>query len=68
MHALKLQGIPKEQVLAVVDGPNDISVLEAVGIGIAVGNATQQVKDQAVFLAPSQADDGATFVLQQLSM
>ena len=40
-------GIAREETMAFGDGENDISMLKAAGIGIAMGNASDQVKAAA---------------------
>ena len=40
-------GIPVEQTLAMGDGGNDVPMLEAAGIGVAMGNALEEVKAAA---------------------
>ena len=40
-------GISFDEVMAIGDGPNDIPILSAVGLGVAMGNASQDVKASA---------------------
>jgi len=40
-------GISREEVMAVGDGSNDISLLGAAGLGVAMGNARQELKEIA---------------------
>ena len=44
---LKQLGVAAQNVLAIGDGENDLEMLELAGIGVAVGNASQQLKDIA---------------------
>lgn len=50
--------LTKEQAIAFGDGTNDIEMLQAVGIGVAMGNATDNVKAAADDLCGNVADDG----------
>ena len=50
--------LTKEQAIAFGDGTNDIEMLQAVGIGVAMGNATDDVKAAADDLCGNVADDG----------
>lgn len=47
---IKYYGISLEEVMAFGDGGNDISMLKHVAYGIAMGNASQQVKDNANYV------------------
>lgn len=50
--------IPKENAYAFGDGNNDIEMLEAVGTGIAMGNASPELKSIASFVCRSCSEDG----------
>jgi hypothetical protein len=60
--ALKLvaehYGVPMEQVMAIGDAANDVPMLEAAGIAVAVDNAHPLVKSVADWVAPSNNDHG----------
>jgi len=58
-------GIPMRKVLAVGDGHNDISMLEAAGLGVAMANACDEVKRRAGFVALSNDQLGAAQVLER---
>ena len=46
------------QVLALGDGSNDIGMLEAAGVGVAMANATQQVRRAADSVTADNENDG----------
>lgn len=54
----KKWGIKKEEVMAVGDQDNDIDMLKSAGIGVAMGNATQELKNIADFITGSINEDG----------
>lgn len=56
-------GIPLEQCAAVGDSENDRSAFEVAGVPIAMGNAPQTVKDAALRVAPSHAEEGAAWAI-----
>ena len=58
-------GISTEQVIAFGDAANDIPMLEAAGMGVAMGNAAQAVKDAADSVTLSNNEDGIAFALEQ---
>jgi Cof subfamily protein (haloacid dehalogenase superfamily) len=67
---LKDLKIPAEQVLAIGDGENDIEMVQLAGVGVAVGNAHQKLKDVADQVVASNDEDGVAeaverFVLAQ---
>jgi len=62
LYALDLMGYSPEEAVAFGDGDNDISLLEAAGIGVAMGNASPSVKAAADIIAPSNSEDGIAFV------
>ncbi len=63
---LDAQGIPPAQVVAIGDDENDISMLRAAGLGIAMGNASYAVKSAAYLVAPSNDEDGVARVIDKL--
>lgn len=65
-EALEILDIPPENVMAAVDGHNDLVLLEMAGVGVAVANAVPEVLANATFIAPSQKEDGAAIALDEL--
>ncbi len=59
-------GIDKENTIAIGDGVNDISMFEAVGEGIAMGNALPIVKQHAHKIIASNDQDGVAQFLDTL--
>lgn len=57
-------GVDPARVLAIGDSDNDIPMLQAVGAGIGMGNASPGVKAVADWLAPSIDEDGAAVALR----
>lgn len=58
LTALKHLGIPVEQSYAFGDGKNDIEMLSTVGCGIAMGNASDEVKSYAHQVTDHVLEDG----------
>lgn len=46
-------GVPIEKTVAVGDNLNDLSMIEAAGIGVAVGNAAEELKQKADYITVS---------------
>ena len=55
---LNYYGLAKKEALAFGDGENDIEMLEAVGTGVAMGNAKDNVKAKANAICKSAEEDG----------
>jgi Cof subfamily protein (haloacid dehalogenase superfamily) len=51
-------GIDRSEVMAIGDAPNDVSMLEWAGIGVAVSNASDQVKKSADLLVAENNNNG----------
>lgn len=59
-------GIPTEAVCAVGDDVNDIPMIQAAGLGVAMGNAQPAVKAVADRIAPTHDNDGLAEVIAWL--
>lgn len=59
-------GISAAEMCAVGDDVNDIPMIEAAGIGVAMGNARPEVKAAADHIAPSHDEDGLAAVVEFL--
>ena len=61
-------GIKLEETMAFGDGGNDIDMLKHAGIGIAMENARDDVKEIADFITTSVDDDGITNALRHYNV
>lgn len=57
-------GFDVEETMAFGDGGNDIEMLEHAGIGVAMGNASDVVKEHADFVTKHVDDGGVAFALE----
>lgn len=56
--------IPKEQIISFGDGMNDMEMLQASGVSVAMGNAVDELKQQARFITDTNTEDGiANFLI-----
>lgn len=60
--------IPLNECMAFGDGGNDIAMLEHAGIGVAMGNAEDNVKQYADYITDSVDDDGIIKALRHLNI
>ena len=51
-------GINREEVICIGDNENDISMIEFAGLGIAMGNAIDKVKDAADYITDTNKNNG----------
>jgi Cof subfamily protein (haloacid dehalogenase superfamily) len=58
-------GFVPEEVAAIGDGMNDVSMFEYAGISVAMGNASEQVKRHAKFVTGPNSEDGLAQMLEQ---
>lgn len=58
---LDYYGFSKEEAIAFGDGENDIEMLEAVGTGVAMGNARDEVKARAAAICRPVEEDGVYY-------
>ncbi|MBO0441727.1 HAD superfamily hydrolase [Enterococcus sp. DIV0212c] len=56
-------GISQSETMAIGDNENDLSMIEYAGIGVAMGNATENVKQAADVQTTSNDEDGVAEVL-----
>jgi Cof subfamily protein (haloacid dehalogenase superfamily) len=61
-------GIPMQQVMAIGDAPNDVGMLRAAGVGVAMDNAAEIVKQAANWVAPSNNDHGVHAALKRYGL
>jgi 5-amino-6-(5-phospho-D-ribitylamino)uracil phosphatase len=64
----KHYGIPMDHVMAIGDAPNDVGMLQASGVSIAMDNAHPLVKDVADWVAPSNNDHGVHAALRRYGL
>lgn len=57
--------VPIEDTVAVGDHLNDLSMIRAAGVGVAVGNATQALKEQADYITVSNNDGAVAKVIKK---
>ena len=66
MSALvQILGISMNEVLAIGDGRADINMLQMAGVGVAMGNASEEVRRCADFTTLSNDEDGAALAIER---
>ena len=64
LEAAEILKIPREDILAFGDEMNDLSMIEAAGTSVAMGNAIKLVKEKADFVTLSNDEDGIAYYLE----
>lgn len=65
-HLAEELGIKQEEIIAVGDNINDIEMIQYAGLGVAMGNALDEVKDKADYVTASNDEDGLACFLEKL--
>lgn len=60
--------IPNDQAVAFGDGPNDVEMLSYVGMGVAMGNAVDVLKEIATYITKDVDEDGIAHGLHYLGL
>ncbi len=64
-NIIKILGVKQEEVIAVGDGFNDITMIKFAGLGVAMGNAQDKVKEVADYVTLSNDEDGVCKVIEE---
>ena len=66
MHLCEHLGIPMSRTIAIGDYNNDIGMIRAAGVGVAVANALPEVKAVADFISTSNEENAIARVIEAL--
>ena len=64
-HLINAIGIMQEEVIAVGDSYNDLSMIEFAGLGVAMENASADIKEKANYVTDSNMNDGVAKVVEK---
>ncbi len=64
----KALGIEMKNVMAVGDTGNDVSMIEAAGLGVAMGNADAQIRALADIVTATNDEDGAAMAIERFAL
>ncbi|KAA8998459.1 sugar-phosphatase [Affinibrenneria salicis] len=57
--------IARENVMTIGDQANDLAMIDYAGLGVAMGNATDEVKARAQFVTKTNAEDGVAWAIEK---
>jgi Cof subfamily protein (haloacid dehalogenase superfamily) len=58
-------GVELENVMAIGDNYNDVSMIEAAGFGVAMGNASDEIKAMANYTTKTNREDGVAYAVTE---
>jgi len=61
----EIYGINREEIIAIGDNENDISMIEYAGLGIAMGNAVDTLKERADYITGNYDEDGVAQAIEK---
>ena len=64
-NLLKQLGYTREELICCGDGFNDLSMIKYAGLGVAMANAQDKVKEAADFITLSNDEDGVAYVIEK---
>ena len=68
MRWCKANGVDLSEVVTFGDAENDVTMLRAAGVGVAMGNAVEEAKEAADFVTADIDDDGVWNALELLGL
>lgn len=61
----ELLRVSREETVAIGDGLNDLCMIQYAGLGVAMGNAAKEVKENAQFITDTNDEEGVKKVLEK---
>ncbi|MGL5244586.1 MAG: HAD-IIB family hydrolase, partial [Sarcina sp.] len=58
-------GVKREEIMCIGDSENDLSMIEYAGVGIAMGNALDMLKEKATFVTKSNNEHGVARAIEK---
>lgn len=59
-------GVQPQEIMCIGDSNNDVKMIANAGIGVAVANAKDSVKQNAKIITASNNDDGVALVIESI--
>ncbi len=65
---MEMLGVKQEELMVCGDSPNDIAMIRFAGLGVAMGNAMDSVKEAADVVTLSNAEDGVAAAIERYAL
>ena len=62
----KLYGVTREEIMCIGDSNNDLVMIKNAGMGVAMGNAKESVRQAAKLVTASNNEDGVALVIETI--
>lgn len=64
----KQLGLKREEVICVGDAGNDLDMIRYAGLGVAMGNAFDEIKSEADYITHTNEEDGVAHVIEEFML
>lgn len=61
-------GIKREEIISIGDAANDMEMIDYAGLGIAMGNAIEDIKNKADYITRSNEEDGVSHAIRKFCL
>ncbi|MGD8282198.1 MAG: HAD hydrolase family protein, partial [Gemmatimonadota bacterium] len=61
-------GVPLAEIVTIGDGPNDVLMFDKSGLSVAMGNASEAVRNAATSVTASCDDEGFARAIENLTL
>jgi Cof subfamily protein (haloacid dehalogenase superfamily) len=65
LHLAQTFGIDRSEIIGIGDSYNDLDLLEVAGLGVAMGNAPDEIKQKADYVTLSNNEEGVRHVIEK---
>ena len=65
LHLAQKLGIDRSEIIGIGDNYNDLDLVITAGLGIAMGNAVQELKEKADYISRSNNEEGVRHVIEK---
>ncbi len=65
LHLASKLGIERTEIIGIGDNHNDIELIKTAGLGIAMGNGVQELKDLADYISLTNNEEGVLHVIEK---
>lgn len=66
LHLAQYLGVEPDETIGIGDGGNDVTMMQMAGIGVAMGNAEDSLKEIADYVTLTNDEDGVAFAIEKL--
>ena len=64
----EMLGLEKSQIMGIGDQENDFTLVEQAGLGVAMGNAIEKVKEVADYITKTNDESGVAYAIRKFAL